>query len=222
MKLMAKFIPLKFKNSSPPEMIRKSEEFFEELAQRRTVRFFSDKSIPEEVIINSIKAAGRAPSGANFQPWFFAVVKDQAIKSRIRLAAEKEERAFYNNVAPPEWIKALEPFGTNSEKPFLENAPYLIVVFERKYSIDKNNHIVKHYYTKESVGIATGVLLTALHHSGLATLTHTPSPMNFLSEILNRPPNEKPFLLLVCGYPAENCTVPDIKKKNIDEIMTIY
>jgi nitroreductase len=189
------------------------------MKKRKTVRKFSNEKIDKNVIINCIKAAGTAPSGANQQPWTFVLISDQKIKRKIRIAAEKEEKEFYSNRASEEWLEALKPLGTNESKPFLEEAPYLIVIFEKKYSCDKSGDIIKHYYTKESVGIASGILITALHNCGLVTLTHTPSPMQFLNKILKRPSNEKAFLILVTGYPAQNVMIPKIKKKNIEEIL---
>ena len=165
-------------------------------------------------------AAGSAPSGANSQPWHFVVVSHAATRHEIRVEAEKEEHEFYASRAPQEWLDALAPLGTDASKPFLEIAPYLIAIFAESYGQLPDGRKVKHYYVTESVGIATGMLITALHHSGLATLTHTPSPMNFLNRILNRPENERPFLLLVVGYPAENCVVPEITKKTLAEIAT--
>jgi len=213
-----KRIPYEVKEFSEQERIKTSQEIFETMNKRRTVRDFSNRSFPEEVLLNCIRAAGTAPSGANRQPWKFIVVKDLNVKKQIREEAEKEEREFYENRAPEEWKEALQPFGTNAEKPFLETAPYLVAVFEEKYSYDEKRNKVKNYYTKESVGLAVGMLINALHQCGIATLTHTPSPMNFLNKILNRPENEKPFLLLVTGLPAENVTVPDISRKNLNEI----
>ena len=204
------------------EMIKRSQEFYEEVNRRRTIREFLNREVPKEIIENCIKAAGTAPSGANMQPWKFVVVESPEIKKKIRIAAEEEEREFYNTIAPQEWLDALAPLGTDEHKPFLETAPYLIVIFESKYEPLPDGRKVKQYYTKESVGIATGILITALHHAGLATLTHTPSPMNFLNEILERPANEKPYLILVAGYPEENVMVPDIKRKELDEIAIFY
>lgn len=206
------------KNYSEVEMIKNTESFYNEMNRRRTVREFSSESIRKEIIENCIKTAGTAPSGANKQPWYFVVVSDPEIKKEIRIAAEREEKSFYNEKAPKEWLNALEPFGTDENKPFLETAPYLIVIFEQKYKIDENGEKEKHYYTSESVGIATGLLITALHRVGLATLTHTPSPMKFLNKILNRPDNEKPYLVLVVGYPAKDTKVPNIKRKTLFEI----
>ncbi len=206
------------KNYSEVEMIKNTELFYNEMNRRRTVREFSSESIRKEIIENCIKTAGTAPSGANKQPWYFVAVSDPEIKKEIRIAAEREEKSFYNKKAPKEWLNALEPFGTDENKPFLETAPYLIVIFEQKYKIDKNGEKEKHYYTSESVGIATGLLITALHRVGLATLTHTPSPMKFLNKILNRPDNEKPYLVLVVGYPSKDTKVPNIKRKSLLEI----
>lgn len=218
-----KFIPLKnVKKYSDTEMISLSEEFLTHMNKRRSIRTFSNESFPEEVIENAVKTAGTAPSGANMQPWFFAIVKNPKIKRKIRIEAEKEEKEFYSNKAPDDWLKVLEQFETNENKPFLEKAPYLIVVFERKYNKDNDGKISKNYYTKESVGIATGLLITALHNSGIATLTHTPSPMNFLNIILDRPKNENPFLIVVAGIPEKGTKVPNINKKEFNEIASIY
>jgi iodotyrosine deiodinase len=216
-----KFAPLaQYREWSSAEMVERSQLFYDEVRRRRTVRDFSDKPAPREVIENCLKAAGTAPNGANIQPWHFVVVSDPALKKRIREAAEAEERAFYESRASEEWLAALEPFGTNAEKPFLETAPHLIVIFAQSYGFDEAGRKVKHYYVQESVGIATGLLVTAVHHAGLVSLTHTPSPMNFLNEICGRPANERPFLILVVGYPAENATVPGISKKPLEEIAT--
>jgi nitroreductase len=175
-----------------------------------------------EAVRNCLLAAGTAPNGANHQPWHFAVVTDPALKQKIRRAAETEEEAFYGGRAPEEWLAALEPLGTDEHKPFLEEAPALIVIFAENYGLDEEGNKVKNYYVSESVGIATGVLITALHHCGLATLTHTPSPMGFLREILERPERERAFLILVVGYPADGVEVPDITKKPLAEIATFY
>lgn len=201
-------------------MEKSAREFFQSMAQRRSVRDFSDQAIPQSVLENAILAAGSAPSGANMQPWHFVVVQDQEIKQKIRQAAEIEERELYAHRASEEWLDALAPLGTDANKPFLETAPALIAVFSKKVSIDDNGVRHKNYYTAESVGIATGILITALHQSGLGTLTHTPSPMKFLSEILERPSHERPFLLLVVGYPAEDALVPDIERLPLDKIST--
>jgi nitroreductase len=184
------------------------------------VREFSDREIPEQVLENCLLSAGTAPSGANLQPWQFVVVRDPEVKKTIRREAEEEEREFYQHRAPQEWLDALAPLGTDSDKPFLEIAPCLIVIFRRIVDVDDLERKVKQYYSAESVGIATGLLIAALHHCGLVTLTHTPSPMKFLNEILSRPTTERPFLILVAGYPAEAVQVPVITKKRLDEIAT--
>jgi iodotyrosine deiodinase len=202
------------------EMKQRATEFYAEIKRRRTVRHYSDRPAPRDVIEACLLAAGTAPNGANLQPWHFVVVEDAAIKQQIREAAEVEERAFYEGRAPSEWLEALAPLGTDAHKPFLEAAPFLIVIFAQSYSLDETGDKVKHYYVQESVGIATGMLITALHYAGLVTLTHTPSPMGFLNELLGRPKWERPFLILVAGYPAEGATVPDISKKPLQEIAT--
>ena len=213
------FIPLNdIKEYSPEEMIKRSESFYNQIKQRRTVRDFSDNPVSKEVIENCIRAAGTAPSGANLQPWHFVVVSDPKIKKQIKIAAEKEEQEFYANRAPKEWLDALAPLGTDEQKPFLEKAPNLIAIFSKSYDLLPDGRKVKQYYSQESVGIACGILITAIHNAGLVSLTHTPSPMNFLNEILGRPGNERPFLLLVVGYPAKGAKVPDIKKKELKEI----
>ena len=200
------------------EMATRSQLFFEWMNTRRTVREFSDKNIPEQVIENILLSASTAPSGAHKQPWTFCVVKNPEVKKQIRIAAEKEEKESYENRMTDEWLKDLQPIGTDWHKPFLETAPYLIVVFKRSYEFDSSHHKHQNYYVTESCGIACGFLLTAIHDAGLVALTHTPSPMNFLTKILNRPENEKPFLLIPVGYPADECWVPDLKRKSIDEI----
>ncbi len=199
------------------EMQKRSKEFLEGIVRRRTVRDFSDKSVPKDIIENCIKAAGSSPSGANHQPWHFAVVTDPDTKTDIRKAAEEEERLLYNERAPNEWLEALAPLGTDENKPFLEIAPYLIVIFAESYSLDTDDNKIKNYYVSESVGIATGILITALHNAGLVTLTHTPSPMNFLRRILRRGKNERAFLILVTGFPAEDAKVPVLEKKNFED-----
>lgn len=216
------FKPLNFIRYSEEDMLEKSSSFLDLIKQRRTVRDFSEQDVDINIIENAIAAAGSAPSGANLQPWHFVVVSSKDIKKQIRIAAEKEEKEFYSGRAPESWLEDLEPLGTDESKPFLENAPYLIVIFEKKYEKDEKGGTKKYYYTKESVGIACGMLITALHVSGLATLTHTPSPMNFLNTILKRPPNEKPYLILVTGYPSENCNVPDIEKKDLNNISSFF
>jgi nitroreductase len=198
------------------EMRRRVTEFYAEIARRRTVREFSDRPVPRDIIETALRAAGTAPSGANLQPWHFVVVSGAATRKKIRAAAEAEEREFYEHRASAEWLEALAPLGTDSNKPFLETAPYLIAVFLQKFGELPDGRKVKHYYPVESTGLATGILITALHHAGLATLTHTPSPMKFLNKILDRPKSERPFLLLVVGYPAANARVPDIERKPLE------
>ncbi len=198
------------------EMRRRAEAFYAEVDRRRTVREFSGRPVPREIIENALKAASTAPSGANLQPWHFVVVSGAETKKKIREAAEVEEREFYERRASSEWLEALAPLGTDSNKPFLETAPYLIAIFLQKFGTLPDGRKVKHYYPVESTGIATGILITALHHAGLATLTHTPSPMKFLNDILGRPKNERPFLLLVAGYPADDAEVPDIERKPLE------
>jgi nitroreductase len=215
-----KFIPLNHHEYPVEEMKRRAAEFYAEVKRRRTVRHFSDRPVPREVIEDCLRAAGTAPNGANMQPWHFVVVSDPAAKRRIREGAEEEEREFYGGRAPAEWLEALAPLGTDEHKPFLETAPYLIVIFAQSFGLLPDGRKVKHYYAQESVGIATGILVTAIHHAGLASLTHTPSPMGFLNEILGRPSHERPFLILVVGYPAQEATVPDIGKKPLEEIAT--
>ncbi len=199
------------------EMRQRLNDFFEEVNRRRTVREFSDRPVPRDIIETALKAANTAPSGANLQPWHFVAVSGAATKRKIREAAEIEEREFYEHRATPEWLAALEPIGTDSNKPFLEIAPYLIAVFLQKFGVLEDGRKVKHYYPTESTGLATGILITALHQAGLVCLTHTPSPMKFLNEILGRPKSERPFLLLVTGYPADNAEVPDISRKSLKE-----
>lgn len=199
------------------EMRRRLNAFYTDIDRRRTVRDFSDRPVPKDIIETALKAASTAPSGANLQPWHFAVVSGPATKRKIRLAAEAEEREFYTHRASEEWLAALQPLGTDDQKPFLETAPYLIAVFLQKFGELPDGRKVKHYYPAESTGLAAGMLITALHTAGLATLTHTPSPMKFLNEILGRPKSERPFLLLVVGYPADDARVPDIKRKSLEE-----
>jgi iodotyrosine deiodinase len=199
------------------EMRQRVSAFYAEVERRRSVREFSDRPVPIEIIKTALEAANTAPSGANLQPWHFAVISGAETKKKIRQAAEVEEREFYAHRASEEWLAALEPLGTDDSKPFLETAPYLIAVFLQKFGVLPDGRKVKHYYPVESTGLATGILVTALHHAGLATLTHTPSPMKFLNEILGRPKSERPFLLLVVGYPADDATVPDIQRKGLDE-----
>lgn len=202
------------------EMQRRAEAFYSEMRRRRSVRDFSARPVPRTIIETCLRTAGTAPNGANMQPWHFVVVSDPLTKRRIREAAEAEERAFYGGRAPQAWRAALAPLGTDANKPFLETAPYLIAIFAQSYGLTASGEKIKHYYVTESVGIATGFLIAALHHAGLATLTHTPSPMAFLNTILGRPDHERPFLLLVVGYPAEDARVPAITKKTLTEIVT--
>lgn len=192
--------------------------FADLLAKRRTVRDYTDRPVPRELIEQCLRAAGTAPSGANQQPWRFVAVQDAAIKSRIRVAAEAEEREFYSRRAPEEWLDALSALGTDAEKPFLETAPWLIGVFYERFGYDDEGKKRKRYYPHESVGIATGILIAALHHAGLSSLTHTPSPMGFLNEILGRPKNEMPYLLLVVGHASPDCRVPNVHRLALDEI----
>ena len=199
------------------EMRQRVEAFYADVRRRRSIREFSDRPVPRDIIDTALEAAATAPSGANLQPWHMVVVSGAETKRKIRAAAEAEEREFYAHRASKEWLAALEPLGTDDSKPFLETAPYLIAIFLQKYGELPDGRKVKHYYPVESTGLATGILITALHHAGLATLTHTPSPMKFLNEILERPKSERPFLLLVVGYPADDARVPDIKRKSLDE-----
>jgi iodotyrosine deiodinase len=217
----ATFVPLSQYVKFPlEEMRQRASDFYSEMKRRRTVRDFSDRPVPLEIIEACLRAAGTAPNGANLQPWHFVVVRDPDVKKQIREAAEVEERAFYDRRASDEWLEALAPLGTDADKPFLEKAPYLIAIFAQAYRVDEDGCKAKNYYVQESVGIATGILITAIHRAGLASLTHTPSPMKFLNEILERPANERPFLLLVVGYPADDATVPVISKKDLSEIVT--
>lgn len=216
-----KFVPLEDHREYPPEEMRqRAADFFVDVNRRRTVRGFSDRPVPRQVIEDCLRAAGTAPSGANLQPWHFVVVSDAETKRQIREGAEKEEHEFYTERAPQEWLEALAPLGTDEHKPFLETAPYLIAVFVQNYGERPDGTRIKHYYAVESVGIATGILITAIHHAGLVSLTHTPSPMGFLNEILDRPASERPFLLLVVGYPEKDAQVPDIHRKQLEEFVT--
>ncbi|MDP2137453.1 MAG: nitroreductase family protein [Candidatus Didemnitutus sp.] len=214
--------PLSFETHSEDEMRRRAQDFYLQIRRRHTVRDFSDRPVPREIIADCLRAAGTAPNGANLQPWHFAVIGDPAVKRRLREAAEAEEREFYGGRAPDEWLDALAPFGTGPDKPFLETAPWIIAIFACHNYTDAAGEKHPTYYPKESTGIACGFLIAALHHAGLATLTHTPSPMNFLNEICGRPPQDKPFLVLVVGYPGEAAQVPALakQKKSLDEIST--
>lgn len=204
------------------EMLKRSENFYQDIKRRHTIRMFSDKAVDRQIIENCIKAAGTAPSGANHQPWHFAVISSSDVKKAVREAAEQEERAFYDGRAGEEWLNALDALGTDADKPYLETAPYLIAIFAQQRGGVTIEEDRKNYYVRESVGIATGFLINALHHSGLVTLTHTPKPMTFLNQICDRPKTEKPYILLIAGYPAEDATVPDhaMIKKSLEEITT--
>lgn len=212
------FIPLpEYAEASTEQMRKRSREFCKEMARRRTVRDFDNRAVPRDIIEQCLTTAGSAPSGANQQPWRFVAVSDPAVKHRIREGAEAEEREFYAHRATPQWLQELAPLGTNADKPFLEIAPWLIAVFYETWALDSDGQKAKRYYPHESTGLACGLLIAALHHAGLATLTHTPSPMGFLNQILDRPKNEKPFLLLVTGYPAAGCKVPDIHRLRVQD-----
>ena len=219
----SRFIPLEnYPRYSEDDMRSRAKALYEQLKRRRTVRDFSADTVPRDVIEACIQTAGTAPSGANQQPWHFAVVSDPEIKRKIREAAEAEEREFYEHRASDEWLQALSHLGTDADKPFLEIAPYLIVVFALVNRTDDSGQRTKHYYPYESTGLATGMLINALHNVGLATLTHTPNPMKFLNDVLGRPSNERAFLILVTGYPAEDVKVPDISRRSLEEIATFY
>ena len=211
-----------FRELPPEAMQRRARDFAAEMARRRSVRDFAPRPVPRSLIADCLRAAGSAPSGANQQPWHFVAVADAALMRRIREGAEAEERAFYAGRASEEWLEALAPLGTDANKPFLETAAWLIAVFAEPFGFAPDGSRRKHYYVSESVGIATGLLITALHHAGLATLTHTPSPMGFLNALLDRPEHERPFLLLVVGYPAEGLTLPDIERKPLEAIATFF
>lgn len=217
------FEPLSgWREYTPEEMEKRAARFYHDMKRRRSVRHFSDRPVPRAVIEGCLRAAGTAPSGANLQPWHFVAVSDREIKRTIRAAAEEEERAFYRERAPQAWLEVLAPLGTGEQKSFLDEAPWLIAVFVERWAPGSQGDRAKRYYATESVGIATGVLITAVHNAGLVSLTHTPSPMGFLNEILGRPENEQPFLILVVGYPAEDAEVPVIGRKSLEEIATFY
>jgi nitroreductase len=213
-------MPLVFEPVPEAQMQPRAEAFLARMRKRRTVRDYSDRAVPRELIETALRVAGTAPSGANQQPWSFVCISDPEKKRQIREGAEEEERAFYAGRAGQEWLEALAHLGTDADKPFLETAPWLIVIFAQRWGHDASGRKIKHYYVPESVGIATGFLIAALHDAGLATLTHTPAPMNFLNAICERPDNEKALILLVVGYPAEGCQVPAIGKKPLEEIAT--
>ena len=214
-----RFVPLGVERLEPGEQLERSRAFLARMRRRRTVRDFSPEPVPWELVENAIAVAASAPSGANQQPWTFVAVSDPARKRRLREAAEEEERRSYEGRMPPEWLRALAPLGTDWRKPHLTDAPWVIVVFEQAYGLGPGGEKVKHYYVKESVGIAVGFLLAALHEAGLATLTHTPSPMGFLRELLGRPANERPYVVVPVGYPAAAATVPAIEKKPLDDVL---
>jgi len=213
------FVPLRFARYSEEEQLARSRAFLELMRARRTVRDFSPEPVPAELIDNAIATAGTAPSGAHQQPWTFVVVSDPGLKRRIRQAAEGEERRSYEGRMPDEWLEALRRLGTDWQKPHIEQAPYLVVVFEQAYGLRPDGTKIKHYYVRESVGIAVGLLLASLHQAGLATLTHTPSPMGFLREILVRPENERPYVVIPVGYPAAGAAVPDLARKSLEETL---
>jgi nitroreductase len=216
------FEPLQFTEYSPEEMDRRAAGFYEEMSRRRSVRDFSDRPVDRRIVENAVGTAGTAPSGAHKQPWQFVLVGDADVKARLREAAEAEERESYEHRMPQSWLDDLEPLGTDWHKPFLTTCPWLVVVFAEQFAEDRATGAKrKHYYVQESVGIAVGFLLAALHHAGLATLTHTPSPMGFLQKVLNRPNNERAYMLIAVGYPAENCTVPAIRRKPLDSILSV-
>ena len=220
----ASHVPLQARpHVSDTEMLKRAEAYFADMATRRTVREFDTKPVPQSVIDACVAAAGTAPSGANQQPWHFVAVRDADVKKQIRAAAEEEERKFYAGGASQEWLDALAPIGTDADKPHLEDAPWLIVVFAQRYGVDSDGSRVKHYYVPESVGIATGMLITALHVSGLATLTHTPNPMGFLRKLLGRPDNEKATMIIAVGHPSADATIPTMAKvkKPLDDILTV-
>jgi nitroreductase len=212
-------IPLAFEELPTEEMTERALRFRQQMTRRRTVRDFSDKPVPRSLIEDCVMTAATAPSGANQQPWTFVCLSDAATKREIRIAAEEEERSFYAGRASSEWLEALAPLGTDADKPFLETAPWLIAIFAQRYGARPDGSRIKHYYVPESVGIATGLLIASLHNAGLATLTHTPSPMGFLNSICGRPESEKALILLVTGYPADAAHVPDIRRKEADEVI---
>ena len=218
------FVPLEFEELPDEEMRRRAREFFETMNRRRTVRQYADRPVPREVVEHAIRTAGTAPSGAHKQPWHFVLVGDPKIKREIRTAAEAEERESYEHRMPDEWLEDLEPLGTDWHKPFLTTCPWLIVVFSQAFgrAPGKSDAKKKHYYVQESVGISVGMLLAALHVAGLATLTHTPSPMGFLRRILERPDNERAYMLIAVGYPESGCEVPDLDRKSLEDILTTY
>ena len=215
------FIPYKHEKLNAEELLERANAYYEKMNERRSIRFFSEQEVPQSVIEKIILTAGTAPSGAHKQPWTFCAISSAALKSKIRALAEEEEKTNYSGRMSEKWIKDLEPLGTDWEKPFLEIAPWLIIVFKQSYGLEEEQK-KQHYYVNESVGIASGMLISAIHHAGLVTLTHTPSPMNFLEKALGRPKNERAYLLLPVGYPADDAVVPDLKRKSLDEIAQFY
>jgi nitroreductase len=216
----APMIPLRFDRLSPVEQQDRADSFCEEMNRRRSVRFFSDDPVPRLLVEQAIRTASTAPSGAHRQPWTFVLVGDPDLKRQIREAAEEEERINYEGGRLPEhWREALEPLGTDWHKEFLETVPWIVVMFEQRYGVGDNGEKQHHFYVKESCGIAAGIFIAALHHMGLATLTHTPSPMKFLTNLLGRPENERPFCMFPIGYPADDCTVPDLRRKDLSEVL---
>ena len=213
------FVPLEYERPDAAEQLAASRRFLARLSRRRSVRQFSTDPVPFDLVANAVAAAGTAPSGVHQQPWTFVVVSDPEVKTQLRAAAEEEERRNYSGRMSAEWIAALAPLGTDEHKPHLTDAPHVIVVFEQVYGLRDDGTKAKHYYARESVGIAVGFLLAALHEAGLVALTHTPSPMGFIRTLLGRPPNERPFCVIPVGYPADACTVPDLSRKPLDEIL---
>lgn len=216
------FIPYQKESFTEEEMINKAESFYHFMNKRRSVRDFSDKDIPKEVIENIIKTAGTAPSGAHKEPWSFCVIRNKDLKKQVRALAEEEERKNYESRMSDRWLEDLAPFGTDAVKEFIEVAPWIIIVLKQSYGFDEEGNKTQNYYVNESVGIAAGMLIAAIHNAGLVTLTHTPSPMNFIAKALGRPENEKPYLLIPVGHPAEDCKVPDLKRKEFKDIAFYY
>ncbi len=216
------FVPYEANSFDENEMLERSKSFYEFMDTRRSVRDFSDKPVPKEIIENILKTASTAPSGAHKQPWTFCVISSKELKSEIRKMAEEEEYRSYHGRMSEEWLKDLAPLGTDWNKPFLDTVPWIIIVFKKVYDFGANGEKRNNYYVNESVGLASGFLIAAIHNAGLVTLTHTPSPMNFLTKALKRPENERPFLLLPVGYPASEVTVPDISRKTLDEVTVYY
>jgi iodotyrosine deiodinase len=213
-------IPYALPRLDPAAQLERARAFYEQMDRRRSVRFFSDEPVPRELVALAVATASTAPSGAHKQPWTYVLTGDPAIKTQIRAAAEEEERINYQEGRlPPHWREDLEPLGTDWRKPFLETAPWIVVLFEQRYGLREDGSRSHHYYVKESVGISAGIFIAALHHMGLATLTHTPSPMRFLTKLLGRPESERPFCLLPVGYPADDCVVPDLRRKDLSQVM---